>query len=117
MSREIIGRDLSRRLHCAEAAVDQALAEIAALAAALPEARLKASLSATTAQPAFDGLAASLSALTEARGHLGGAHRTLAALARRLGLRTVATGPMDKPEDRPPMDGSGGVRPNVVNEA
>ena len=117
MSQEIIGRELSRRIHAAEAAVDKALAEIAALAAALPEARVRASLSATTAQPAFDGLAASLSSLTQARSHLGQTHRTLAALARRLGLRTVATGPMDKPEDRPPMEETGGVRQNVVNEA
>lgn len=117
MSRDIIGRDLSRRIHAAEAAIDLALIEIAGLAAALPEARVKAGLSATTAQAAFTGVAASLSSLTESRAHLGETHRALAALARRMGLHGVAVGPADKPEDRPPLDGTKGVQPNVVNEA
>ena len=117
MSREVVGRDLGRRVQAAEIALDKALVEIAGLAAALPDARLKASLAATTAQPAFDGVAASLLAVTEARAHLGGAHRTLSALARKLGLETVAAGPMEKPEDRPPLDGSEALRAHVVNEA
>ena len=117
MSREVIGRDLGLRVQAAEIALDKALMEIAGLAAALPDARLRASVAATTAQPAFDGVAASLLAATEARAHLGGAHRTLSALARKLGLESVAAGPMDKPEDRPPLDGSEPLRANVVNEA
>lgn len=116
MHREIIGKNLSRKVHAAEAAVDHALIETAVLVAALPEARMRAGLSATTGQAAFDDLAASLSALTQARARLGGAHRTLSALARRLGLDVVAAGPVDKPDDQPPMDGSGGVRANMVNE-
>lgn len=116
MSRKVIGRDLGRRIQAAEIAVDRVLVEIAGLAAALPDARLRASLAATTAQPAFDAVAASLTALTEARAHLVDAHRTLAALARKLGLEVLAVGPMDKPEDRPPMDGSERLRANVVNE-
>ena len=90
--------------------------EIAKLAVALPDGRLKACVAAVTAQSAFDGVAASLTALTEARSHLGGAHRTLSALARKLRLEALAAGPMDKPEDRPPMDGSTPPRAIVVNE-
>ncbi|MFN4296029.1 MAG: hypothetical protein ACK4FB_04245 [Brevundimonas sp.] len=115
MHAELVGRDLSRRLHAAEAALDHALIEVATLAAALPEARMRAGVSGATGQAAFEDLAACLSALTQARGRLGGGHRTLAALARRMGLETLAAGPMDKPEDRPPMDGSNGVR-NMVNQ-
>ena len=44
MSRLIIGEALSARLHAAEAAIDQAMADTAALAAALPAARLDAGL-------------------------------------------------------------------------
>ena len=117
MDRETSARDLSSQLHIAENTLDRAMIEIAKLAAALPDGRLRASVAAATAQPAFDGVAASLTALTEARAHLGGAHRTLSALARKLGLESVAAGPMDKPEDRPPLDGSEPLRANVVNEA
>ncbi|MFN3537365.1 MAG: hypothetical protein ACK4Y4_07975 [Brevundimonas sp.] len=113
MQHEIVGRDLSRKIHAAEAAMDHALIEIAALTAALPEARMRAGVSGVTGQAAFDDLAASLSSLTQARARLGGAHRTLAALARRMGLETLATGPMDKPEDKPPMNTR---RQNMGNE-
>ncbi|MEH6663637.1 MAG: hypothetical protein V7678_02200 [Brevundimonas sp.] len=112
---DAVGRDLSRQIHAAEMALDHALIEVASLAAALPEARIRAGISGVTAQAAFDDLAACLSALTHARSRLGGGHRTLASLARRMGLGALAAGPMDKPEDRPPMDGSDGVR-NMVNE-
>ena len=115
MPHEAVGRGLSRKVHAAEAAVDHALIEIAALTAALPEALMRAGVSGVTGQSAFDDLAASLSALTQARARLGGAHRTLAALARRMGLGALAAGPMDKPDDQPPLDGSGGVRENMVN--
>ncbi len=116
MSRERIGQDLGRKLLAAEVAIDRAVAEIAVLAAALPDARLRASLSATTAQPAFDGVAASLAALTEARGHLCGTHRNLAALARRLGMDVLAAGPVEKPEDGPPTGETGRLRAIVVNQ-
>jgi hypothetical protein len=115
MQTEVVGRDLSHKLHTAEMALDHALIEVATVAAALPEARIRAGVSGVTAQGAFDDVAACLSALTHARARLGGGHRTLAALARRMGLEPLAAGPMDKPEDRPPMDGSTGVQ-NMVNE-
>lgn len=117
MDRETIGWKLSSQLHVAETALDQAMVEIAKLAAALPEGRLQTSLGAGTAQPAFEGVAATLTAVTQARAHLGGTHRTLSALARKLGLEALAAGPVDKPEDRPPTDGSEPLRANVVNEA
>lgn len=116
MSRETIGETLSARLDAAEAAIDAALAETATLAALLPRARAEALLSATTGQKAFDGAAASIGALTAARSHLVDTHQALAALARRLGLDVLAIGPIDKPEDRPPI-GGGGVRPAVKSEA
>ncbi len=108
MSRQTVGQALSLRLHAAEAAIDAALTETAHLAAMLPAARAQAYLSAVTGQKAFDGAAASIGALAEARSHLVDTHNTLAALARRLGLESVAVGPLDKPEDDIPIgDGPG----------
>lgn len=111
MTRERIGDDLASCLFSAETAIDAALVETANLAAALPVARSRAYLSATTGQQAFEGAAASLTALTEARAHLISTHRTLAAIARKLGLEVVAAGPMDKPEDETPIGGGGVGRP------
>ncbi|CAN5366398.1 hypothetical protein BH09PSE1_BH09PSE1_05650 [soil metagenome] len=102
MSRETVGEALSARLFAAEAAIDVALGEAAALIAMLPKARAEAHLSAVAGQRAFDKAAASITALTQARSHMVATHHTLAALARKLGLETLAMGPLDKPEDRPP---------------
>lgn len=113
MSTQAIGEALATRLYAAEAAIDQALSETAFLAAALPSARADAYLSAVTGQRAFDGAAASISALAEARSHLIQTHNTLAAVARKLGLDTLAIGPLDKPGEQPPV-GGGGVRPSIA---
>jgi len=120
MTRQSIGEALAARIYAAETAIDRAMGETAALAAALPGARAEAYLSAVTGQRAFIGAAASLSALAEARGHLVDTHNTLAALARKLGLDALAVGPVDKPGDTPPI--GGGAEPNagrsgVVNKS
>ena len=109
MTRQIIGEALAARLYAAESAIDRAMSEAAALTAALPAARADAYLSAVTGQRAFSGAAAAIGALAEARGHLVQTHNTLAALARKLGLETLAAGPVDKPGDTPPI--GGGVCP------
>lgn len=105
MTRETVSEALSARLHAAEAAIDAALAETAQLAAMLPAARAQAYVSAVTGQKAFDGAAASITALAQARSHMVDTHNTLAALARKMGLETVAVGPLDKPEDPVPIGG------------
>lgn len=107
MTRETVSEALSARLHAAEAAIDAALAETAQLAAMLPAARAQAYVSAVTGQKAFDGAAASIAALAQARSHMVDTHNTLAALARKMGLETVAVGPLDKPEDPVPIGGGG----------
>lgn len=106
--RQRIGQHLAERLWSAEQAVDAALGEAAALMALLPQARREAALAATVAQPAFSAAADSVAALARARGDLVEAHRTLAALARKLGLDALAAGPMDKPKDDRPGPGYGG---------
>lgn len=113
MNRLMIGAALSARLHAAEAAIDQAMADTAGLAAALPAARLDAALSATAGQKAFNETAASLSALVAARAHIVRTHQALAALARVLGLEILAVGQLDKPGDRPPVGGDGDDSPTM----
>lgn len=105
MTRSDIGQTLADRLYAAESAIDAALVHTARLAAYLPEARAQAYLSAVTGQKAFEDTAQSVLALSEARGHIVRTHGRLAALARSLGLDTLAVGPIDKPEDEPPIGG------------
>lgn len=121
MSRLSIGESLAARLYAAEAAIDQALVETATLAATLPRARAEAWLSAVTGQRAFAGTAATISALADARAHIVQTHNTLTALARKLGLETLAVGPLDKPGDGPPVGGGGGdgdgIELDMVNKS
>ncbi len=121
MSRLSVGEALAVRLYAAESAIDQALIETATLAAALPAARADAWLSAVTGQRAFAGTAATISALADARAHIVETHNTLTAIARKLGLDTLAVGPMDKPGDGPPIGGGGGdgpgIEPDMVNKS
>ena len=119
MSRLSVGEDLAARLYAAETAIDQALIETAKLAAALPAARAEAWLSAVSGQGAFEGAAATIVALAEARARIIQTHKTLSALARKLGLEILAVGPLDKPGDGPPITGgkAGGTSgPDVVNK-
>jgi len=116
MNRDKIGADVAGRLYSAETAIDLALAETAALIAMLPASRSGAHLSAVAGQRAFDGAAAAIQSLTQARSSIVETHHTLAALARKMGLDILAVGPLDKPEDSPPRDGSGGLRPGMVNK-
>ena len=105
MTRSDIGQALALRLYAAESAIDAALIQTARLAAYLPEARAEAYLSAVTGQKAFEDTAQSVLALSQARGHIVRTHGRLAALARALGLDVQAVGPVDKPEDEPPIGG------------
>lgn len=115
MTRATISEAVATRLHATETAIDAALSEAAQLAALLPVARSDAYLSAVAGQRAFDGAAASISALALARSHMVDTHNVLAALARKMGLDAVAVGILDKPEDKPPV-GGGGVQVRLASE-
>ena len=100
MSQQTTAQTLAEQLFAAEAAIDSALTETASLIAMFPMARAEALLSAVVGQRAFRSTAAAVSALTEARGQLVATHQTLSALARSMGLDTLAVGPLDKPRER-----------------
>lgn len=106
MTRQDVGRSLAAQLHIAESALDEALREAAILTAMLPKARFDARLSAVTGQRAFEEAAATVEILTQARGRMVRTHHRLALVASRLKLDSLTAGPVDKPEDSPPV-GSG----------
>lgn len=112
MARALAGRQIAVALEKAEAAVDQAVAEVAGLAALLPGARLRAELTAVTGQKVFEGASETLSLVAQARGRLVETHRRLDALNRALGS-PVAIGPTDKPDEDGPRDG-GGIMPERI---
>lgn len=99
------GNAVAARLYRVEAAIDTALAEVAAFVADLPRARSEAYLSAVAGQQVFDHATESLAAINLARARMVAAHNSLAALARKMGLDVLAVGPLDKPEDTPPIGG------------
>lgn len=109
MARAMVGRQIAVALEKAETTLDQALAEVAALAAMLPGARVRAELTAVTGQRVFEGASETLSLMAQARGRLVETHRRLEVLNRALGS-PVAIGPSDKPEEDGPRDG-GGIMP------
>ena len=109
MARALAGRQIAVALEKAETTLDQAMAEVAGLAALLPGARMRAELTAVTGQRVFEGASETLSLIAQARGRLVETHRRLDALNRALGS-PVASGPIDKPEEDGPRDG-GGIMP------
>ena len=99
------GNAVAARLYRVETAIDTALAEVAAFVADLPRARSEAYLSAVAGQQVFDHATESLAAINLARARMVAAHNSLAALARKMGMDSLAVGPLDKPEDTPPIGG------------
>lgn len=101
------GLCVTGRLHAAEVAVDAALVEAQALTALAPVDRTG------SLQPAAGQATTAVRALSRARVHLARAHRTLADVARRIGLDETTVGPLDKPEDTPPIGGGPRRRKSV----
>jgi hypothetical protein len=89
------GLKVTESLHAAEAAVEAALVEAHALTALAPGDDRAAPGRGTTP----------VRAVSRARAHLARAHRSLADVARRIGLDETTVGPLDKPEDTPPIGG------------
>lgn len=98
--------EVAAYLFVAERALDEAIRHTAALAGALPAARLDSNLSATVGQEAFAGAGRAIATLTEARAELVRTHSALAQVRDQVGLRQVAFGGYDKPEEgNPPQEG------------
>lgn len=97
MKRRIMAQQVADQLFQTEAAIDGALGKIAALAGLLPYARMESRLSAVVGQSAFESIARSLTALTEARREIVDTHHRLVEMQNASGLRHVSFGEQDKP--------------------
>lgn len=84
-TRRPTGRDVAVRLRSTERAVDAVCALVADRA--------------TRSDPSL------IAAIGQARTRLTSAQLKLSALAERMGLEPLAVGPLDKPEDNPPIGG------------
>lgn len=98
MKRRIMANQVAEKLFESEAAIDMALGKIAGLAGLLPLARMESNISAITGQNAFESIARSLTALTEARREIVETHLRLAEMQKQVGLGRVAFGEQTKPE-------------------
>jgi hypothetical protein len=95
---------VAEHLFAAEAAIDEAIRCAAALAGALPAARLESGLSATVGQEAFSGAGRAIATLTDARAELVRTHGALATVRDGVGLRNIAFGGGDKEDPtQPPL--------------
>lgn len=95
--RQAIAQRVAKHLFAAEEAVDLAVARIAELNAALPLARLDASLAAAVGQDALIQSANALMLLTETRGRIVAAHASLKQASDDIGLAELSYGDLIKP--------------------
>ncbi len=85
-------REIADQLFAAERAIDDAVAQVAALTACMPRARMEANIAANVGHAALERSANTMSALIEARREIIAAHEALAEAKDQVGLRTVAVG-------------------------
>ncbi|PVM90829.1 hypothetical protein DDF62_08440 [Caulobacter radicis] len=103
MNRRIVAEHLATRLFTAEEAVDNTLAAMGELIAAMPRARLQARVAAGVGQQAVDHVMEAASGLADVRRSLIAAHGALADAKDQIGLRRVTlVGGGDKAEDGDP---------------
>ena len=89
---ETVALEIGRDMAAAEVAIDQAITRVAKLMAKVPEARMRADLSAVVGQHVFDHMGSTISSLTTGRGELVKVHRLLETLRRELHLPEVSYG-------------------------
>lgn len=88
-------REINEQLIAAERAIDDAVAQVAALTACMPRARMEANLAANVGHAAFERSAGTMQALIEARREIIATHEALAEAKDMIGLRTVAIGGLE----------------------
>lgn len=96
-----------------ETAMDVAVTTGAELVAALPRARVSASLPAQTGQQALSHVGQAVAAAIAARGHAVSAHRALDAVREGLGLPVIAFGD-ESPKPPLPTEPSGALNQHEV---
>lgn len=89
---EDVALEIGRDMAAAEIAIDQAITRVAKLMAKVPEARMRADISAVVGQHVFDHMGSTINSLTTGRGELVKVHRLLETLRRELALPEVSYG-------------------------
>ena len=101
MDKAFVVQRVANKVWSTENAVDDAMAQAAALMAELTSARQELRLSAGTLEKATADLVAAISALGQARTAMVEMHEELAEVKIRIGDRTKLTGAWDKPQRAP----------------
>lgn len=103
-NRQEAAERVAQMINDAERAMDIAMAKTSALVTELPNLQAEAGLNAAWAQPVVVSMCSALGDMTTARGSIIGAHKSLSAIQRKLGV-TIMEGPTNG------KDGEGPVRP------
>ena len=104
MQRRIVAQEVAQKLGNVERSIDETLIAAGALIAALPDARVRARLSAVVGQDALDLVAQATVILSQARGKLVEAHHALAQTGQEIGVGKVVADIGDK--TAPPPHGA-----------
>ncbi|MDB5453145.1 MAG: hypothetical protein JWO33_1723 [Caulobacteraceae bacterium] len=102
MQRRIVAQEVAQKLGALERHIDQTLVAAGALIAALPDARVRARLSAVVGQDALDLVAQATVILSQARGKMVEAHNALAITGHQIGVGKIVAELGDKPVPPPP---------------
>jgi hypothetical protein len=92
-------------LFAMEDAIDAAYTQAANFAGSLASLRHRANVSAIFGQEVFEGAAAAITRLSEARRDTVAMHKQLALLERRAGIQVTAGGPFGDKDEGDPTDG------------
>lgn len=111
MERALVVQRAANKLYAAEASIDRAMADAAALIVEMQSVRSDLNISATFADEATAEATASLAALAQARSAMVACHEQMAEAKLRLGIRTKLVGTGDKP---PP--GNNSVAPDHLRQ-
>jgi hypothetical protein len=96
MQRRIVAQEVADKLGAVERQIDQTLVAAGVLLSALPDARVRARLSAVVGQDALDLVAQATVILSQARGKLVEAHNALAETGHQIGVGKIVAGVGDK---------------------
>ena len=101
-------RTISDHLLAAEAAIDEAVAKVATLAAVMPAQRIAANIAAEVGHDALEGAMSACQALVDARARIVVTHQALAQARDAMRLSPKAFGPLP---GKPEKDEGGGTPP------
>jgi hypothetical protein len=101
MNQQIIAQDVADHLGEAEAAIAHSLAKTAKLLEAMVLAQGQLRMSAVTVDPVMRRVTTALATLGQAHAELASAHNRMDQIQKRMDIRPVAAGGMEKEDDGP----------------